>query len=488
MTDFQPTLDAPILETLLRYRERGITPLHTPGHKGGRFVPQQLRAALGEAALSLDFPSMEATDNSFHPRACIRDAQRLAAELYGAAETRFLVGGSTMGIAAMIMAAAPPGTALVLPRNIHLSVFSALVLSGARPRFLMPKVLPACGALGLSGEQVRQAIESEPRPAAVLLTRPTYFGVAGPMAEIVSLCRERGVAVLVDEAHGAHLPFLPPGHVDPSLTCGADAVVQSPHKTLTALVGAAQLHLRHDGRLDAERLQRMLNLLQSTSPNYLLLSSLDACRLLLKQQGRQLLAAATERATELRRTIARRTSLPTLELAESDQLAGHQLDPLRLVVHVGPAGVSGYEAQDFLRHRHRIEPEFCDPYNLIFILGPGDSAETYERLVVGLEQLVAQASGRLSRTATPPAIDLPEPQLALLPREAVFAETSRVPLWDAVDRVCGEVVSFYPPGIPLIMPGELVTRELVETCQYLKHQDAYAYASDSSLETLLVTR
>jgi arginine/lysine/ornithine decarboxylase len=202
---------APIFETLAGYARGGIYGFHTPGHKGGRFAAPELAELVGKSGLALDLPAMTATDNTFHPGGCIRDAQQLAADLFGARETFFLTAGSTLGIAAALLAAVPHGRTVALPRNIHRSVVAGLVLSGALPRFVPHDVLPECGALGVSPNAVAAALDTDPRPAAVLLTRPSYYGIARELGDVVAVCRNRKVPLIVDEAHGAHLHFLPVG-------------------------------------------------------------------------------------------------------------------------------------------------------------------------------------------------------------------------------------------------------------------------------------
>jgi arginine decarboxylase len=276
---------APLFDTLESYARGGIYPLHTPGHKGGRFADADLAKLVGTNGLALDLPGMTATDNTFHPTGCVRDAQALAADLVGADETFFLAAGSTLGVAAALMATVRPGEVVALPRNIHRSVVAGLVLSGARPRFMAHDVLPACGALGVPLEEVSSSLDAEPRPAAVLLTRPSYYGLARDLGDVASLCRSRRVPLIVDEAHGAHFHFLPPGSPEPALAAEADLVVQSWHKTLGSLVGSAMLHVGRQSLVGPQRVRDALNFLQTTSPSYLLMASLDLVRRRMWREG-----------------------------------------------------------------------------------------------------------------------------------------------------------------------------------------------------------
>ncbi len=269
---------APIYETLTNYVASGIYGFHTPGHKWGRFAAPELTELVGRSGLALDLPSMTATDNTFHPTHCVRDAQALAADLFGAGSTFYLTAGSTLGITTALLAAVPPGGTVVIPRNVHRSVVAGLVLSGALPRFVKHDVLAECGALGVSAPALKSALEKDPTPSAVLLTRPSYYGLARELEDVASVCHARNVPLIVDEAHGGHFCFMPGFAPKSALESGADLVVQSCHKTLGSLVGSAQLHASKNSLVPADEVQHALNFLQTTSPSLLLLASLDVQR------------------------------------------------------------------------------------------------------------------------------------------------------------------------------------------------------------------
>jgi lysine decarboxylase len=485
------TLDqsrAPILETLHEYLARGVYPFHTPGHKGGRFAPPELVELWGPAAFAYDLPAMTATDNTLHPTHCVKAAQELAAEAFGAAATFYLGMGASTGIAAMVLAAVPPGETILLPRNVHRSVASALVLSGARPKFLHHDVLPECGALGVTAATVEAAIVEGPRPAAVLLTRPTYYGLARTLEPIAAVCRQHGVALLVDEAHGPHLRFLPAssGRPTPALDAGADLVAQSCHKTLGSLVGTAQVHVGRNSPVSPAQLRDALNFLQTTSPNYLQLASLDANRRWLVREGAALFGEAVAQAAELAAAIDRLPGLKVLRTGGDARLADHARDPLRIVVNVAEAGWTGYDVELLLRQEHGVEDEMSDWFNVVLVTSPRDDAAARARLLAGLQRVGTNprpkpgssiaAAAHLLQPAIPP--------LALTPREAALGPKSPVPLVESVGRVCAESVMFYPPGIPLLMPGEIVTPEILDVCQALLAGGAHCYASDPALGTI----
>jgi arginine decarboxylase len=484
---------APICETLTTYAESGIYGFHTPGHKSGRFAAPELADLVGKSGLALDLPAMTATDNTFHPTGCVRDAQQLAAELFGAGHTFFLTAGSTLGVAASLLAAVPPGATVAMPRNVHRSVVAGLVLSGAIPRFVPHDVLPECGALGVSPEDVAASLDTSPKPAALLVTRPSYYGVARELTSIADVCHARAVPLIVDEAHGGHLKFLPKGGPRSALDSGADLAVQSCHKTLGSLVGSAQLHVGRKSLVDAERVQHALNFLQTTSPNYLLLASLDVMRRWLWREGEQLFKSAVDDANELIASIHTIPGLQVFRAANDARLAEHVQDPLRVVVNVRGAGWSGYEVERFLRTEFRVEDEMADWFNVVYVLSPNDEPTARQRLLGGLRAVNNKPRESMVESKTPESmlsalLQPPIPALAMSPRNAALAPQDAVSLDAATGRTCAEMVMFYPPGIPLLMPGEVVSRETLDVCRKLLAAGANPYATDPTLETVRIVQ
>jgi arginine decarboxylase len=478
---------APILETLRNYIAGGTYAFHTPGHKAGRFAPPELVELWGQQTFDYDLPAMTATDNTLHPTHCVKEAQELAAEVFGAAATFYLGGGATTGIAAMILAAVPPGGTILLPRNVHRSVAAALVLSGARPRFIEPEVLPQCGALGISGATIAAEIAKAP-VAAVLLTRPTYYGLARDLSDVSKVCRQHGIPLLVDEAHGPHFRFLPEGGPRPALDEGADLVAQSCHKTLGSLVGTAQVHVGRHSPVSAAQVRDALNLLQTTSPNYLQLVSLDANRRYMAREGRSLFAQAVTEAKALAAEINSLPGLAVLDPAANPRLAGHKIDPLRIVINVAGAGWTGYDAELLLRQEFKIEDELSDWFNIVLVTSPNDDPAARERLLAGLQKVSANPRPA-AKSSIAEASDLLQPAvppLVMTPRDAALGPKQALPLRDAIGRVCAESIMFYPPGIPLLMPGEEVTPDVIEVCQALLAGGAHCYASDPTLGTIRV--
>lgn len=515
---------APIYETLTNYARGGIYGFHTPGHKGGRFAAPEITELVGRSGIALDLPAMTATDNTFHPTGCVREAQALAADLFGAGSTFFLTAGSTLGVATSLLAAVPPDGTVVLPRNVHRSVVAGLVLSGAVPRFAQHDVLVECGALGVSAESVARSLDAEPKPAAVLITRPSYYGLARDLEGVADACHARGVPLIIDEAHGGHFCFLPgrvgtahqyhesqiglvggahptrdPATPKSALECGADLAIQSCHKTLGSLVGSAQLHVGRNSLISAERVQHALNFLQTTSPSYLLLASLDVMRRHLARNGRALFAAAVQDAKNLSDEIDKIRGMRVFRAENDARLAGHCQDPLRLVVSVSETGWNGYEVERFLRTQYQVEDEMADQFSVVYILSPNDDAEARGRLLEGLREVgrkdqesrvkSQEPEGKLSALDSPLLTHLlqpPIPALAMTPREAALAPQTVVHRSAAAGRTCAEMVMFYPPGIPLLMPGEVVSQETLDVCQQLLAAGANPYASDPTFETICV--
>jgi lysine decarboxylase len=351
-------------------------------------------------------------------------------------------------------------------------------------------VLPECGALGVSAEEVARALEAKPQ--AVLLTRPSYYGLARDLEDVVQVCRSHGVPLIVDEAHGGHFHFLPDGSPPSALDAGADLVVQSWHKTLGSLVGSAMLHVGRQSPVSPTQVRDALNVLQTTSPSYLLMASLDLVRRRMAREGYALFAEACRDSLRLTEQIGQLPGMTTFEARSDKRLTDHDDDPLRLVVNVAGTGWTGYDVELFLRKEFKVEDEMADWANVVYILSPQDDLAARERLVEGLRAVSRshQAPGaRTPRLADAELRQLMQPAippLAMLPREAALSPKEAVPLANAAGKTCAEMVMFYPPGIPLLMPGETITEETIDVCRRSLAAGAHPYASDTSLETVRV--
>jgi arginine decarboxylase len=458
----------PYFDALMEYVEAGTVSFHTPGHKHGVGMHERLRAFIGDNALKLDLTQVRGLDDLNAPHGPILEAQELAAAAYGADFSYFLVNGSTVGNQAMLMTTLRPGDSVLLPRNSHKSATSALIMSGATPVYMHPEVdewlhVDHC----VTPQTVRQALEQHPQASAVFITSPTYYGATADLPAIERLVHDRGKLLLVDEAWGPHLHFHPELPVS-ATSAGADMCVNSTHKLIAGMSQAAMLH-SSGPRVDQGRLRSTLRLLQSTSPLLLILASLDVARMQMATQGRKLLSQTLVLAREAR---VRLNAIPGVscvgaELIGRPGIAGY--DETRLVITVTELGYSGYEAGEVLRTRHDVQVELADLCNVVALVTIGDRREDVDRLVEAVAQL---ARDRGERQATPHAKrergrkagdGLPKiPEQVVTPREAFIADHVEIPFSQSAGRVCAEVVTPYPPGIPVLCPGERITQQTIE--------------------------
>lgn len=417
-----------------------------PGHQGGKGAPESLRRLLGDRALRADTTQVLDLDDIHRPRTALKHAQDLAAGYWGADRTWFLVNGSSCGNHAMIMATVGPGDEIVVPRNSHRSVMTGLLLSGARPVYVDAEYDAEMGLHHtVAPGAVDRALEQHPAAKAVFYTSVTPYGAAADSRGLVQVARRHGALALVDEAWGPHLNVLPQPR--PALEAGADLVVHSVHKLLPALSQASVLHAL-GARVDHERVSMVLRMLQTTSPNCLLVASLDAAREAVQVGGASRLAAAVALADRAREGMA---EIPGIRTWRMD-------DPTRLVFSALDLGYTGLELERELRDRHRIQLEMSDPRYGVALVTLGHTEADVDRLVEALRRLPR----RPARPAPPAWEPPPRPLVSMPLRDAFYAPSEPVPLREAVGRTCAEWITPYPPGIPLLCPGETFTRELVD--------------------------
>lgn len=492
---------APLLETLQLMAQRPDAPFYAPGHKRGQGIDPELRTWLGGAMFQADLPELPELDNLFAPQGAIAAAQELAAAALGAAESRFLVNGSTGGIMAAILATCGPGEKIILPRNIHLSVISGLILSGAIPIFISPEYDPEWDiAYSISTNSLVAALTAHADAKAVMLVNPTYHGVCGDISEMVKITHQHGIPLLVDEAHGPHFAF----HGDlplAALAAGADLTVQSTHKVLGAMTQASMLHVQGD-LIDRERLNLALQMVQSSSPSYLLLASLDAARRLMAIAGFELMAKTLALAAKARATIATIPGLKVFNGPTQPSPGFSCLDPTRLTVKVTDLGLTGYQADEILHTQLGVTAELPALQHLTFIISLGNTAADIDRLIAGFSHL---SQNYYSDTAVPVSPLCPagwgeamlspaggrgspvHPVSPLTPREAFFAPKETVPITASVGRISAELVCPYPPGIPVFIPGEAIEQNSLELLQkILANGGTITGCSQPDLTTLKV--
>ena len=441
-----------------------------------------LRQELG-ASVQMEVSLMSELDDIHEPETYIKEAQELAAQTYGSDACFWAVNGTSQAIHAMLLTALNPGEKLLLPRNAHRSVAGGLVLGGIEAVYLQPEYQPEFGIqMQVTVQQIEAALAQDSKIKAVLLTSPNYYGVAADVQAIADCCHAHNAVLLVDEAHGPHLGFselLPPS----ALQCGADACAQSTHKILGAMTQCSMLHVQ-GARLDLQRAADVMSLLTTTSPNYLLMASLDAARAQVQAYGGEMAAAAVQAAAKLRRLCASYSGLCVMEAADC---GGLQLDSTKVTVNFAAWGYTGVEVGELFREA-RVAVELVDAYNVLFLVTYADVTTDYDealaRIADVLDKMQAQKRAPLQLAA---AAQVPQTQAILPLRDVFYRAKKAVPLAQAAGKICGEQVSFYPPGIPVLLPGELVTEEIIAYCRAQKELGLpVSGPADSNLQTIRV--
>ncbi|MBD2358652.1 aminotransferase class I/II-fold pyridoxal phosphate-dependent enzyme [Tolypothrix sp. FACHB-123] len=488
----------PLIAALTACTTNPHAPFYTPGHKRGRGIAQPLADLLGQAVFGADLTELGNLDNLFAPQGAILQAQQLAAEAFGAKQTWFLVNGSTCGIEAAILATCGTGDKIILPRNVHSSAIAGLILSGAMPIFLNPEYDAVLDiAHSITPEAVQAALQQHPDAKAVLVVYPTYYGVCGDLKAIAQITHAYNIPLLVDEAHGAHFAFHP-DLPTPALAAGADLTVQSSHKTLAAMTQASMLHLQGN-RIDSdgsantfsERINKALQLVQSTSPSYILLASLDAARQQMALEGKQLMSRTLELAELARSKISQIPRLSVVDMPKSPTSGFVALDRTRLTVTVSGLGLTGFAAEEILDAELGVTAEFASLQHLTFIISLGNTPADIEKLIQGfitLGQINLPPAAKTKSIFWDNIFRLGN-YVQISPREAFFTPTETLPLEKTRDRICAEIVCPYPPGIPVLMPGELISQGAIEYLQQIVATGGFITGcQDLSLSSLRVLR
>jgi arginine/lysine/ornithine decarboxylase len=475
---------APLYEQILRFVDRQQAPFYSPGHKGGRTLPREFR----ERVCELDLNNLPDTDTLHCPTAGILAAQQLLAAAYGVAHSYMLVGGSTAGNIGALLSTLSPGDSVLVQRNAHKSVIAGIVQVGALPIWLPPAVDAEFEiALGVSVTQVEQAFARHPQARALLVLNPTYFGTTPDIRALAQLCRAHGKLLLVDEAHGPHFHFhdeLPTAAED----VGADAVVQSTHKILSGLSQAAVLHT--GPALDPGRVQKCLQLIQSTSPNFAIMASIDLSRRQMVTEGRVLLERTLQLARAARDGLA---AIPGVEVLSPVHRLGagsgfRELDETKMLIGTRGLGISGRELQTRLNRDFGVQPELGGSCHVLCILTIGTTEADVVRLVDAMRTIAAGCRGRRLPDLAADARTLLaiEPDVVMTPREAFFAPAATLAVDVARGRICAEVVTPYPPGIPALMPGERITAAVLAELRAVHAAGCPISAADPSFATVRV--
>lgn len=472
---------APVYEALEEFRKNRIVPFDVPGHKRGRGNPE-LAELLGQQCVGLDVNSMKPLDNLCHPVSVIREAEEMAAEAFGAAYAFLMVGGTTSSVQSMVLSVCKKGDKIILPRNVHRSVINALVLNGAIPIYVNPDMDNRLGiALGMRVSQVERAIIENPDAAAVLVNNPTYYGICSDLRSIVKLAHAHGMKVLADEAHGTHFYF-GEGMPVSAMAAGADMASVSMHKSGGSLTQSSILLT--GPAMNPGYVRQIINLTQTTSASYLLLVSLDISRRNLALRGREEFRKVTALAEYARKEINQIGSYYayTAELINHDSI--YDFDRTKLTVNTLGTGLAGIEVYDILRDEYDIQVELGDIANILAYISIGDREREMERLVSALAEIKRKYARDSAGMYTQEYID---PQVAVSPQVAFYAEKESLPLLETQGRICSEFVMCYPPGIPILAPGEKITREILDYIIYAREKGcSMTGPEDAGIERLNV--
>lgn len=449
--------ETPLFNGLLSHAKRDPIQFHIPGHKKGKGMDPDFRDFIGENALSIDLINIGPLDDLHRPSGIIKEAQDLAAEAFGADHTFFSVQGTSGAIMTMVMAVCGPGEKIIVPRNVHKSVMSAIIFAGATPIFIHPVVDKELGiSHGITTDAVEKALEQHPDAKGVLVINPTYFGIACDLKEIVDLAHSYDIPVLVDEAHGVHIHFhdeLPLS----AMQAGADLAATSVHKLGGSMTQSSILNLKGK-RVSAKRVQSILSMLTTTSTSYLLLASLDVARKRLATEGRAIIEETIELAQYMRKELNEIEHIYCVGKEILGTNATFNYDPTKLIISVKDLGISGFDVEVWLREHFHIEVELSDLYNILCIITPGDAKSDADKLIHALKELSKERHGKAAKVN--PQVLLPNiPLLALSPRDAFYADSELVPFDESEGRIIAEFIMVYPPGIPIFTPGEIITKE-----------------------------
>lgn len=474
---------SPIKAALQEFEKNRVVPFDVPGHKRGKGNPE-LTEFLGEKCMSLDVNSMRPLDNLCHPVSVIKEAEELAADAFGASCAFFMVGGTTSAVQAMIFFSAKRGEKIILPRNVHRSVINAMVLSGAVPVYVDPDVDDRLGiSLGMSVEALEKSVAENPDAKAVLVNNPTYYGVCSDIISITKIAHKHGMLALADEAHGTHFYF-GEGLPVSAMAAGADMAAVSMHKSGGSLTQSS--FLLTGKNVNSQRVRQIINLTQTTSGSYLLMSSLDISRKNLAVHGKEIFARVCGLAEYARSEINRIGDYYAYSKEIVNGRSVYDFDATKLSVNTIETGLAGIEVYDILRDDYDIQTEFGDMGNILAYISVGDRERDIERLVGALSEIRRRfkkdKTGLMIHEYIPPTV-------VVTPQEAFYSPYESVPLDKSKNRICTEFVMCYPPGIPILAPGEKITDEIIDYIKYAKEKGCFMTgAEDMTTDRLNVLK
>lgn len=469
-----------MIDGLMKYVNENVTPFHMPGHKNNKRDFEELEI-IRENLYRIDNTEVPGLDNLHMPEEMILSGQKLAARAYGAGESFFLVNGSTSGIYSMILGSTKPGDKIIVQRNCHRSVYMSCFMGDLNPVYVNPEIIQEFNiASALDIEDIKRTMDSNPDAKAIVVTYPTYHGICSDLEEIVTEAHKRGLLVLVDEAHGAHLPFnrrLPKS----AMECGADASITSLHKSTPALTQSSLLNVAEG--INTESMKFMLRLFQSTSPSYVLMASIDASRHIMEDRGEGLLDELLDNVNNFRNRV---NSIGTYKILDKSHVGKASIKDVDLTKIVINSPYGGKNLDNVLRNNYGIQVEMSDVNNITLITSVGDTSYDFEKLYISLYDIskrldLMEDKGSDTR--------IPEYKIAMNMREAYYREKERIRLEDSKGYISAEMVAPYPPGIPILLPGEVITSDIIE---YIKQSRDNGIAlngiSDSTAEYIEVVK
>lgn len=466
----------PLFDALMEYVNRNTIPFHVPGHKKGQGMDNKFKDFVGTNVLSIDVTVFKLVDSLHHPTGAIKKAQELAADAYGSDSAFFSIHGTSGAIQAMILSVVTQGDKIIIPRNVHKSVTAGIILSGAVPVYMQPEIDRTIGvALGVTPETVERTLKENPDAKAVLIINPTYYGVASDIKRIADIVHSYDIPLIVDEAHGPHLGFndrLPMS----GMQAGADMCAQSTHKIIGSLTQSSLLQVRSE-RIDVNRVQQVMNLLQTTSPSYILMASLDVARMQIATKGKELLDTAIDLAEYTRSEVNKIPGLYCFGREVLNKKGAFDIDPTKITICCKDMGITGFQLDQILADKYHIQVELSDLYNVLAVGSFGDTKQTMDALISALREISAEYTNIQNRRGG--VLEIPEiPKQVATPREAFNSPKIPVSLKNSIGEISGEFLLAYPPGIPVLCPGERITPEIINYVEALKNAGLYVQGTE----------
>lgn len=476
--------NTPIFDSLMNYVDNNTIPFHVPGHKKGIGIPDDFKNFIGENTFKIDVTVFKSVDSLHHPTSSIMEAEKLVADAYNSDHSFFCINGTTIAIQTMIMSAISEGDKILIPRNVHKSITAGIILSGAIPIYMQPDIDEFLGiSHGISLTTIKKSLNEHPDVKAVLIINPTYYGVSTDIKSIVELVHSYNIPLLVDEAHGPHLKFndkLPICAMD----AGADICAQSTHKITSALTQGSFLHVKSK-YIKPSRVRQILNLLQTTSPSYIILASLDCTRKQLALNGKKLIDDAISLANYARDEINKIDHLYCFGEELKNKNGFFAFDPTKITINCRKLGISGYDLERTLSSKYHIQLEMADMYNGLAVGSYGDTKENIDSLINALKKISANTENKNSKIFE---INLPSiPEQILTPRKAFYSQKKSVPLRESINKISGEFLLAYPPGIPVLCPGELINEEIINYIELMKELGLFVQGTeDTKIENIKI--